>query len=50
MDAVMISAVDGSEIPFDFEYAELAPLTVSSFVVDPQEMVTVTLSPTRAEA
>ncbi len=44
MDAVMISAADGSEIPFGFEYAELDPpdRVVLRFV-DPQEMVTVTL-------
>ncbi len=44
MEAVMICAADGSEIPFGFEYAELnPPHAVVLRFENPQELVTVTL-------
>ncbi|TDD63791.1 SRPBCC domain-containing protein [Jiangella aurantiaca] len=45
LDAVMISDVDGSEIPFGFEYAEVdPPRRVVLRFEEPQELVTVALT------
>jgi uncharacterized protein YndB with AHSA1/START domain len=45
VDAVMISEVDGSEIPFGFEYAEVdPPHRVVLRFEQPREQVTVTLA------
>ena len=45
VDAVMVADLDGSEIPFRFEYGELAPPHLVTIRFDqPRELVTVTLA------
>lgn len=45
VDAVMIAELDGTEIPFSFEYGDLAPpRLVTLRFDDPRELVTVTLT------
>jgi uncharacterized protein YndB with AHSA1/START domain len=44
VDAVMVADLDGSEIPFGFEYGDLAPARLVTLRFDqPRELVTVTL-------
>jgi uncharacterized protein YndB with AHSA1/START domain len=44
VDAVMVADLDGSEIPFSFEYGDLAPPSLVTLRFDePRELVTVTL-------
>ena len=45
VDAVMIADLDGSEIPFGFEYGDLAPPHLVTLHFDqPRELVTVTMT------
>jgi uncharacterized protein YndB with AHSA1/START domain len=44
VDAVMVADLDGTEIPFGFEYGDLAPPRLVTLRFDqPRELVTVTL-------